>query len=184
MNLLSANNKYPVDPCVKEHAEDCWGCKDNRVLLKYSQPRSATLPANSPANSTVTLTTLNLFTKCICDPTIKLDFSTNIIIPAIASGTGAPTPGPLPLSLQVYRLTDGPVEKIPVDGAWTFTPITRTDGAQAFIISFSVFDTDLCLDHHVYSVELTTTTALPGIAIYANHSTLSALVVGEPARRR
>ncbi|WP_195263538.1 MULTISPECIES: DUF4489 domain-containing protein [unclassified Clostridium] len=183
MNSMSRRyqEQYRRD-CEKDYRRDCE--KDYRkdhekeeekcpTIIKCGCPSSTPLPVLAAVGpATVTLTSLTVDTSCICDPIIKLDFSSVFTtIAAITIGG---------LSVQVFKQCRNQVTPVPIGPSYTVLPAI----AVALVIpsvftSFTICDEDTCLNRDccTYTVVATVTgplTAAVGAAF--NNSRLTATI--------
>ncbi|MCR1950892.1 DUF4489 domain-containing protein [Clostridium sp. DSM 100503] len=148
MNSMSRRyqEQYRRD-CEKDYRRDCE--KDYRkdhekeeekcpTIIKCGCPSSTPLPVLAAVGpATVTLTSLTVDTSCICDPIIKLDFSSVFTtIAAITIGG---------LSVQVFKQCRNQITPVPVG------PVYPVLGGLAAVVlpgaiftSFSICDSDSC----------------------------------------
>lgn len=172
-----------------EHDDDCYLCsklnhEEKNTILKCGTPGGAiSITPDTLADTTFTVSTLNLNTSRLCDPCVKLEFTSTI---AYSSPT---TIDSTAVNFQVYKLCDNNINPIPVGPQLVFSvPFTTLidppvepgfSGTSTF--SFFVCDCDIC-PHEccTYTVEATTATAdafvtitnarLSAIASDNNHS--------------
>jgi hypothetical protein len=159
MNSIS---KEYYDPCKKERKEEEKHCP---TIVKCGCPSSTTLPIATPVGTTFTLASLTLDTSCLCDPSIKLEFASNVVIPVAASGA---------VSIQIFKQCRGQVAPVPVGPAWTWSELVAVAKASTF--SFFVCDSDSCFDDCcTYTAVATVTTVIAGGTISFNNNTLGAV---------
>lgn len=143
------------------------------TIIKCGCPQSVTLPPISAdiLNGDVTLASLTLDTSCICDPVIKLDF-TSVFATLLDITIGG-------ISVQIYKQCKGQVTPTPVGPSWPVTgEIAAGVLAAPSYVSFFVCDSDSC------EGECCTYTAVAnvsggvsvGLAAGFTNSTLSATV--------
>ncbi|WP_066894480.1 DUF4489 domain-containing protein [Clostridium nigeriense] len=141
--------------------------KKYHTIIKCGCPSSALIPTGTAVGTTFTLESLNLDTSCLCNPIVRLDFVSNLILTGF---TGA-------LSIRVFKQCRGQFNQTPVGPAWTFSVTTGTTDARIF--SFFVCDTDSCnKDCCNYSVVATVTTATAGTINVVN-AELSAIATSK-----
>lgn len=139
------------------------------TIIKCSCPSSITLPMGALVGDTFTLAALTLDTSCLCNPIIKLEFASNVVIPISAAGA---------FSLRIFKQCRNQLAPIPVGPEWTFiSALIATDArAGSSTLSFFICDDNLCSDECcVYTVVATVTRAiiLGNINIY--NATLGAI---------
>lgn len=158
-SLPNYNYKDDCDPCKKEKKEK----KVCPTIIKCGCPNSTAIPIIAAPGSTFTLATLALDTSCLKDPCIKLEFATNLVTIAGATGT---------FSIQVFKQCNNQLTALPVGPAWTMT-LAATLGET---FSFFVCDCDCsCFnDCCLYTVVATNTTAI-AVGASLNNATLGAI---------
>jgi len=61
--------------------DDCDNCKNERkfgpTIIKCSCPSAITIPDATPFGTNFTISSLVLDTSCLCNPTVKLEFTAN-----------------------------------------------------------------------------------------------------------
>lgn len=160
---MNSMSRGYYDPCGKEKKREEDKCP---TIVKCGCPGSIIIPTTATVGTTFTLASLNLDTSCICDPNIRLDFSSNVVAP---TGTTAGA-----VSIQIFKQCNNQANPIPVGSAWTSSvnaPITRT-------FSFFTCDNDSCNSGCcTYTVIATVTTAVAGANLSINNAALSAIAV-------
>lgn len=173
--MNSMSRKY-YDPCKKdnyrkEEEEKC------PTIIKCSCPSSTPIPAITlsegiTGNVELPLASLTLDTSCICDPVIKLDFSTNYVVPIGVLLLGS-------ITLRVYKQCRNQEMRTPIGTAWALSGgLAGIEVFEASISSFSTCDTDTCGDECCTYTVVATVNAIASLALGAafNNSTLSAVV--------
>lgn len=166
---MNSMSRGYYEPCGKERKREEDKCP---TILKCGCPGSATIPVGTEAGTTFTLASLTLDTSCICDPNIKVDFTSNIV--AIGATAGA-------VSIQVFKQCRYQNNPVPVGSAYTFSTAAST------AVSFPLFicDSDSCdNDCCTYTVVATVTTAPAGAALSINNAALSAIAVCKTSCRK
>ncbi len=171
-----------------EYDDDCYPAnelihKENKTILKCGTPGSAvSITPDTLLGTTFTVSTLNLNTSCLCDPCVKLEFTSTL---AYSSPT---TIDSTVVNFQVFKLCDNQRNPIPVGPQLVFSvPFTTViepiepgfSGTSTF--SFFVCDCDSC--HHegcTYSVVATTATADASVTI--TNARLSAIATDNNCR--
>ena len=158
---MNSMSRGYYEPCGKERKREEEKCP---TIIKCGCPGSATIPVGTAVGTTFTLTSLTLDTSCICDPSIKVDFTSNIVAPEDTTA-GAVT-------IQIFKQCKYQVSPVPVGSAYAFS---TTDPIS---LSFPLFvcDSDSC-DHDccTYTAVATVTTAPVGAALSINNAALSAI---------
>lgn len=168
MNSMSRND---YNPCRKDwdyYEKDKKPCP---VILKCGPIGSATIPAATVAGTAFPLASLSLNTSGMCNPCVKLDFSSNIVAAVAFTGT---------LSFQVFKSCHNQLTPVPIGPAYTFNLVALLT-SETF--SFSVCDCDSCFNECcTYSVVATVTSAVTVGTLSINNATLSALATCAPCR--
>ena len=162
--------------CDCDECEDC-NCnivckrhrkqlKPNRTILKCGSQGGVTIPLATAAGAAFTLATVNVDTKDLKNPCIKLEFASNIMTTAAV----------LTLDFQVFKQCRGVLTPIPVGPIWTFSRLVAVTESDSF--SFFVCDCDLCNDDCcTYSVVARVAGAATVGVTSINHASLSAIIV-------
>ena len=141
--------------------------KESIVALKCGTPGSGTLTLTTvtPATS-ITVSSLAVNVDDFEDPTIKLEFASNI---ATTAFTGT-------VNIQVYKLCNNQFQSTPVGPQFSFAAATAT--TEALPVSFFICDCGTCFnDCCTYSVVVTSVLGSAGTITFTA-ATLSALIVG------
>lgn len=157
------------DNCKKEE-DKC------QTIIKCSSPNSTPIPAITLSEGItgdveLPLASLTLDTSCICDPVIKLDFSTNYIVPIGVNLLGS-------ITLRVYKQCKNQATRVPIGTAWAVSGgILGLEAFEASTVSFSTCDSDFCGDECCTYTVVATVNAIASLALGAsfNNSTLSAV---------
>lgn len=147
----------------KEEREEREKCP---TIIKCGCPGSTTIPAGTAAGPTqFTLASLTLDTSCLCDPRIKLEFASNIIVP-VGFTTGA-------INIQIFKQCRNQIAAVPVGPAWSFIPAAAGSSGT---FSFFICDSDSCFnDCCTYTAVATVAVAIGAAALSINNSTLGAI---------
>ena len=147
------------------------------VDLKCQTPNSIILPGASitPITTTATIASIIINTSN-CNPCIKLEFTSNIIVPITTESAT--------LTFQIFKICKNQLEPIPVGSQWTFTRLVSLGSSDTF--TFFVCDCDECSsDCCTYIVQVTATILAVGeveipttSTVSINAASLSALVIG------
>ncbi|OAA85770.1 DUF4489 domain-containing protein [Clostridium ljungdahlii] len=157
-----------------KHDDNCYPCnkfshKENKSILKCGTPGSAiSITPGTLAGTTFTVSTLTLNTSCLCDPCVKLEFTSTL---AYSSPT---TIDSTVVNFQVFKLCDDQLNPIPVGPQLAFSvpfttlivPPTAPGFSGTSTFSFFICDCDTC--HHkccTYSVVATTATTDASVTI-------------------
>ncbi|NLU52119.1 MAG: DUF4489 domain-containing protein [Clostridiaceae bacterium] len=159
--MNSMSKYYRDDPCKKEEQ------KCNFTAIKCGNPSSTTIPVGTVAGTTFTVASLTVNTNKIKNPTIKLEFASNIVTTAFV-GT---------LTFQVFKVCNNQLTPIPVGPSWTYTETVAITDASTF--SFFICDCDTCFnDCCTYTVVATVGLLTVG-TIAINNATLGAIIAGD-----
>ncbi|MCR1950894.1 DUF4489 domain-containing protein [Clostridium sp. DSM 100503] len=167
---MSLVSKGSDDRFEMNHEID--SCKDKETcptIIKCSCLSSITLPIGALVGDTFTLAALTLDTSCLCNPIIKLEFASNVVIPVSAAGA---------FSLRIFKQCRNQLAPIPVGPEWTFiSALIATDArVGSSTLSFFICDDNSCSDECcVYTVVATVTRAVILGNININNSTLGAI---------
>lgn len=171
MNSMSKNNNN-FNPCFKRDQDDCNRKKDKKfcpTILKCGCPGSAVIQGPLTVGTTsapVTVSSVSVDTSRLCDPCVKLDFSSIINIPlAVTAAT---------VTFRVFKICGNQLQRIPVGPQWTFSRLTAVGSSDTF--TFSVCDCGTCNDDCcTYVVEAVATSILGTGAVSISNATLSAI---------
>lgn len=145
------------DDCCKKERKEC------PTIIKCGCPNATTIPV-AAAGDTFTVASFTLDTSCLCDPTIKLEFASNLVTTGF---TGA-------VSLQVVKLCGNQITPIPVGPAWTYSRAAATTASETF--TFFICDGDTChKDCCTYTVIATVVSAVTVGTLAINNATLGAI---------
>ena len=165
---MNSMSRGYYDPCKKEKKVET----ESKTIMKCGCPSSVSLPvvATGLATHELTLASLTLDTSCLCDPKVKIDFTTNLVIPIAALLLG-------PISIQIFKQCRNEFTKVPVGPAVTVGPLVEI-GSQT--ISFFTCDSDSCNND---CCTYTAVAMIPALAVLLiggsfNNSTLAATAVG------
>lgn len=147
--------------------------ENNEVILKCGRPNLALVPGGLETTITttviVTSTTINTF--CSSNPSILLEFASNITIPQLNL---------VRITFKVFKVCKGQTHPIQVGSQWVFSNTTNVSTSST-TFSFHTCDCCNCPDECcTYYVEATGTTLIinPGIVnVKINNATLSAIIV-------
>jgi hypothetical protein len=147
------------------------------VILECGSPNSTLLPGESinAITTTATVASVNLNASCLCNPCIRFEFASNIIIPTTTANAT--------LTFQVFKYCSNQVQPIPVGTQWTFLTSVAPTGTTSDMFTFFVCDCNTCSDECcTYTVQVTATVLATGgdgatTTITINNATLSALAV-------
>lgn len=173
---MNSMSKGYHDSCKKEKREEENHCP---TIIKCGFPRSTTIPTTmaTSTNRTFTVTSLTLDTSCLCDPTIKLEFASNIVIGGSGDFTGT-------INFQVLKQCRHQFTPVPVGPSWTFAEAGVENGT-ASTFSFFVCDGDSCFDECcTYTVVATVISSMTTAPINVNNATLGAIATCESNKCR
>lgn len=172
MNSMSKYYNNDCDPCNKEnyYKDNCDPYKkqtDNqKTIIKCGFPSSTTLPLAlvTSVGTTFNLSSLTLDTCSLRNPSIKLEFASNIITDGVFVGS---------LTLQVFKQCGNQINPTPVGPSFTLTEIAALT-ARTF--SFFVCDCDSCFkDCCTYTVVATVNSVIAAGTLSVNNATLGAI---------
>ena len=179
MSIISAT----IDSCLwflptpREACEEDPEEEKCPTIIKCSGPSSTPIPVltlgEGISNVELPLASLTLDTSCICDPIVKLDFSTNYVVPVRVSLVGGS------IVLRVFKQCKNQATRVPIGSAWAISGgIAGIEIFEASIASFSTCDTDSCQDGCCTYTVVATVNAIADVAIGAafNNLTLTAVV--------
>lgn len=160
MNSMSRGyNEYCGKDKRKEEKEHC------PTIIKCGCPSAVTIPGLATAGTTFTIASLTLDTSCLCDPSTKLEFASNIVVP-VGFTDGA-------FTIQVFKQCRCQSAPVPVGPVWSYIPAIP-GSAETF--SFFICDSDSCFnDCCTYTAVATVTTTIGAIGLSINNSTLGAI---------
>ncbi|VYT89632.1 DUF4489 domain-containing protein [Clostridium tertium] len=183
------------DNCGKERKKEEEKCP---TIVKCSCPSSTPINNSGIGQHGFIVASLTLDTSCICDPSIKLEFASNIVVTNNngvqgppwgdkpgqgGGGGGGSTPNKLSLDFRVFKQCKNQKNKIPVGGVWTF--LTEDENISS-TFSFFVCDSDNCDDECCTYTVVATPTSLgaqvalggsgsPSTNVFVNNATLGAV---------
>ena len=162
------------DSCEKEKRREEETCP---TIIKCSCPSSTPIPVltlgEGITNVELPLAALTLDTSCICDPVVRLDFSTNYVVPVGVSLVGGS------VVLRVYKQCKHQQMRVPIGTSWTISGgLAGVEIFEASINSFTICDTDSCKDECCTYTVVATVNSIANVALGAsfNNSTLTATV--------
>lgn len=160
------------NPCKKEECQKVF-CREEEREEKCPTIVKCGCPSSTPINradkeTTFIVASLTLDTSCICDPSIKLEFASNIVISNNEGGDEK-----VSLNFRVFKQCKHQENKVPVGGVWNF--LTGEDDIST-TFSFFVCDTDSCFDDCcTYTVVATVADKLHHGTLSVNNATLGAV---------
>lgn len=187
MNSMSKryNDECRKDNCRKDdyrrddYRKDDYKKEEEKcpTIIKCSGPSSTPIPVltlgEGISNVELPLASITLDTSCICDPIVKLDFSTNYVVPISVSLIGGS------IVLRVFKQCKNQANRIQVGTSWAISGgLAGIEIFEASIASFSTCDSDFCGDECCTYTVVATVNAIADVALGAafNNSTLSAVV--------
>ena len=142
MNSLSDVNYKDKSECF------CDPNKLSSAILKCGTSYSTILPGSNitEITTTATVASVTVNTSCFCNPCIKVEFASKIIVPI-----GIETAN---ITFQMFKSCRNQFQPIPIGSQWTFqTSVGRSD-----VFSFFVCDCDTCSNECCnYTVQVTGT---------------------------
>ena len=168
IQFMNSMSRRYQDECKKDYRRDYEREEKEEkcpTIIKCGCPSSTSIAAGTTAGNTFTLASLTLDTSCLCDPSIKLEFASNMIVPAGLT-TGA-------INIQIFKQCRNQITAVPVGPVWTFIP-AAPGSAETF--SFFIWDSDSCFsDCCTYTAVARVTVAIGGAALAINNSTIGAI---------
>ncbi len=159
---MNSMSKGYYDYCGKERRKEEKQCP---TIVKCGCPGAVTLPIATTVGTTLTLASLTLDTSCLCDPSTKLEFASNIVVPVAATGG---------FTVQIFKQCRNQMTAVPVGPAWSWAQLVALAGSESF--SFFICDSDSCNnDCCTYTAVLTVTTVVAAGTISINNATLGAV---------
>lgn len=147
--------------------EDCQGKyeKRNKFLIKCSSSNNLIVPAGITAGTTYIVASLDLDLACFCNPSVNLEFSSNIL--SLISF--------IEIDFQVFRQCKNELSPTAVSSIWTYNSLTPGSNSSTF--TFLSCDCDLsncsCCTYTVVATIRSTVEANPATV---NNAMLDAFV--------
>ncbi|MPW26709.1 DUF4489 domain-containing protein [Alkalibaculum sp. M08DMB] len=166
MNSRS-NYRDDFDPCRQQHFDPCKQKKQVDkscpTIIKCGAAGAVTIPLATVVGTTFTPTSLSLNTDCICNPVVKLEFTSNIVATAF-TGT---------ISFQIFKQCTNQFTPVPIGPAFTYDRLVAITESDTF--TFFVCDCDSCHnDCCTYTVVVTVNAVTVGV-LNINNATLGAI---------
>jgi len=168
---MNSMSKRYYDECKKEREHERDHERERKeekcpTIVKCGCPSSTPINKAKEGESFI-VASLNLDTSCICDPSIKLEFASNIVV------SDANENHEVSLNFRVFKQCKHQHLRIPVGPTWNF----RTDEKDLSVtFSFFVCDSDSCDDECcTYTVVATVADRLEHGNISVNNATLAAV---------
>lgn len=159
------DDDYDCDPCGKEKKEK----KDKKetcpTIIKCSCPGAVTVPDASEVGTTFTPTSLTLNTACLCNPCVKLEFTSNLVTTAF-SGT---------LSFQIFKQCVNQFTPVPVGPAFSYSEAVGATVTNASTFTFFICDCDSCFNDCCTYTLVVTVNAVTDGTLAINNATLGAI---------
>ena len=174
MNSMSKgyyNDSRKERKCERDHEEER-ECKREREEKECPTIVKCGCSTSTPINkadvdTNFIVASLSLDTSCICDPSIKLEFASNIVV---SNNNGGHK---VSLNFRVFKECRHQKNPIPVGGVWNFLT-DEEDISTTF--SFFVCDSDSCEDECcTYTVVATVVDKLDNGNLFVNNATLGAV---------
>lgn len=166
-----------------EHDNDCYPCnklshKENKTILKCGTPGGAISIVPGMEGTTFNVSTLTLNTSCLCDPCVKLEFTSTL------ASSSADILSSTVVNFQVFKLCDNQRNPIPVGPQLVYSvpfpsPPAGFSGTSTF--SFFVCDCDIC-PHECCTYSVVATTATTDASVTITNPRLSAIAVENNCR--
>lgn len=148
------------------------------TIIKCGSP-SFTPINNAAVGQSFIVASLNLDTSCICNPSIKLEFASNIIV----TDAGASDVG---LTFRVFKQCRRNQIQIPVGPVWSFF-VEEADFSTTFSFFVCDSDSDSCDEDEgccTYTVVATVTDSLGTGNLFVNNATLGAIATCKNSCRK
>ena len=167
MNSMSRGH---YDNCKKDCYDTCkkhyYDKDDDKKEEKCPTIVKCGCPSFTPINkadedTSFIVASLTLDTSCICDPSIKLEFASNIVVSNNEHGGNSDK---VSLNFRIFRECRHQKNKVPAGGTWSFLTDEK-DISTTF--SFFVCDSDFCDN------DCCTYTVIATVAEDLEHGTLS-----------
>lgn len=175
---MNSMSKRYYDECRKErehereHERECERKRERNHEEKCPTIIKCGCPSSTPINKakegeSFIVAALNLDTSCICDPTIKLEFASNIVVSDNKDSCD------VGLNFRVFKQCKHQHTPIPVGPVWSFF----TDEKDLSVtFSFFVCDSDSCDEECcTYTVVATVADKLNDGSLFVNNATLGAI---------
>lgn len=171
MNSMSKGCFNDNSGCQNRTNCECVSCKRDTepkcrlcpTIIKCGCPSSTTLPDLTPPGTNFILASVTVNTACLCNPVVKLEFTSNFVAALAWTGT---------LNLQVFKTCKGGGTQLPVGPSWSFSLVALVS-SQTF--TFFVCDVDSCFDECcTYTVVANVPLATAG-TLSINNATLGAI---------
>lgn len=141
----------------------------SQIFSKCGSFGSITMNEGTTTASTISVVTIN--TSCLCNPSIKLEFTSNIIIPETVASVS--------INFQVFALCNNQFQPIPIGPIWNFSESAEVASADTF--KFFLCHCDSCFNDcctYTVVVDGTVTSVVEEIgSVTINNAMLSAIVV-------
>ena len=164
---MNSMSRGYYDPCRRDECQKKpYRAEEDRcpTIVKCGCPSSTTLPVGSTVGTQFTLASLTLDTSCMCEPNIKLDFTSNFVATAVFTGA---------LNIQVFKHCKGDMVSRPVGPVWNFNSVALL---QSTTFSFFICDSDTC-DEGCCTYNVVATVAVVTVGTLSiNNATLAATV--------
>ena len=165
---MNSMSKGYYDSCGKERRKEEKQCP---TIIKCGCPSTVTLPVVTTGSTDVVLASLTVDTSCICDPVIKLDFSSafTTTVTAVLGG----------VTVQIFKQCRNQTTAVPVGPSWPVIGLIAAGALTGSIFTnFSICDTDACGEECcTYTAVATVSgTALAVIGATFNNSTLTSTI--------
>lgn len=170
---MNSNSKsYYNDKCHNDKCDPCRRRPENpevAAIVKCGTSGTATIPVATVAGTTFTPASLALNTSSLCNPCVKLEFTSNIVAAAF---TGS-------ISFQVFKQCDNQFTPVPVGPAFTYARLVDVFTASD-TFTFYICDCDSCnKDCCSYTVVATVTSAATVGVLNINNASLNAVAASQ-----
>ena len=152
-NSRCNETEHDIIPCHKD-------IKPSNLFIKRGIPGAITIGPATPAGTTFTLSSVTINSSSLCNPRIKLEFSSNIATLLFAGS----------LDFQIIKTCSNQLQPIPIGKIWSFSnALVETVGSDSNSFSFFVCDCDSCFNGCcTYTVVVTVGTLTIGTITISN----------------
>ena len=162
---MNSNSK----PCYNDKCDPCRRQQKTEVtaIVKCGTSGAATIPDATVIGTSFTPASLALNTSSLCNPCVRLEFTSNIIATLF---TGS-------ISFQIFKQCSNQLTPVPIGPAFTYERLVAITESNTF--TFYICDCDACnKDCCTYTVVATVNAVTVGV-FSINNATLSAVAASQ-----